>query len=121
DRVLRSAGRSWMLLYSMLYLAGFGLTLDAIEQCRQWGSRTAGHPEHGHAAGIEVTTGPRGQGFANGVGMAIAEANLRARFGADVCDHRIFAICSDGDLSEGVSHEAASLAGHLGLGRLVYV
>ncbi|HEV8625286.1 MAG TPA: transketolase, partial [Acidimicrobiia bacterium] len=95
--------------------------LDDIKQFRQWGSRTAGHPEHGHAPGIEVTTGPLGQGFANGVGMAIAEANLRARFGADVCDHRIFAICSDGDLSEGVSHEAGSLAGHLGLGRLVYV
>jgi transketolase len=110
-----------MLLYSMLYLAGYGLTLDDIKQFRQWGSRTAGHPEHGHAAGIEVTTGPLGQGFANGVGMAIAEANLRARFGADVCDHRIFAICSDGDLSEGISHEAGSLAGHLGLGRLVYV
>ena len=121
DRFILSAGHASMLLYSLLHLTGYGLTLDDIEQFRQWGSRTAGHPEHGHAAGIEVTTGPLGQGFANGVGMAIAEANLRARFGADVCDHRIFAICSDGDLSEGVSHEAASLAGHLGLGRLVYV
>jgi transketolase len=121
DRFILSAGHASMLLYSMLYLAGYGLTLDDIKQFRQWGSRTAGHPEHGHAPGIEVTTGPLGQGFANGVGMAIAEANLRARFGADVCDHRIFAICSDGDLSEGVSHEAASLAGHLQLGRLVYV
>src|SRR5438105_6356409 len=121
DRFILSAGHASMLLYSMLHLTGFGLTLDDIEQFRQWGSRTAGHPEHGHAAGIEVTTGPLGQGFANGVGMAIGEANLRARFGADVCDLRIFAICSDGDLSEGVSHEAASLAGHLGLGRLVYV
>src|SRR5437588_658621 len=121
DRFILSAGHASMLLYSMLYLTGFGLTLDDIEQFRQWGSRTAGHPEHGHAAGIEVTTGPLGQGFANGVGMAIAEANLRARFGTDVCDHRIFAICSDGDLLEGVSHEAGSLAGHLRLGRLVYV
>src|SRR6266850_25218 len=92
-----------------------GLAMDAVQKAN------SGHPEHGHAAGIEVTTGPLGQGFANGVGMAIAEANLRARFGAELCDHRIFAICSDGDLSEGVSHEAGSLAGHLGLGRLVYV
>src|SRR2546421_2001935 len=121
DRFILSAGHASMLLYAMLYLTGFGLELDDIKQFRQWGSRTAGHPEHGHAAGIEVTTGPLGQGFANGVGMAIAEANLRARFGTDVCDHRIFAICSDGDLLEGVSHQAASLAGHLGLGRLVYV
>jgi len=121
DRFILSAGHASMLLYAMLYLTGFGLELDDIKQFRQWGSRTAGHPEHGHAPGIEVTTGPLGQGFANGVGMAIAEANLRARFGADVCDHRIFAICSDGDLEEGVSHEAGSLAGHLKLGRLVYV
>ena len=121
DRFILSAGHASMLLYSMLHLTGFGLSLDDIKAFRQWGSRTPGHPEHGHAPGIEVTTGPLGQGFANGVGMAIAEANLRARFGAELCDHRIFAICSDGDLSEGVSHEAASLAGHLGLGRLVYV
>src|SRR5919198_723552 len=125
DRFILSAGHASMLLYAMLYLTGVGgengLTLDDIKQFRQWGSRTAGHPEYGHAPGIEVTTGPLGQGFANGVGMAIAEANLRARFGAGVCDHRIFVICSDGDLEEGVSHEAASLAGHLGLGRLVYV
>jgi len=121
DRFILSAGHASMLLYSMLYLSGHGLTLDDIKQFRQWGSRTPGHPEYGHAPGIEVTTGPLGQGFANGVGMAIAETNLRARFGSDVCDHRIFAICSDGDLSEGISHEAASLAGHLRLGRLVYV
>ena len=121
DRFILSAGHASMLLYAMLYLTGHGLTLDDIKAFRQWGSRTAGHPEYGHAPGIEVTTGPLGQGFANGVGMAIAEANLRARFGAEVCDHRIFAICSDGDLSEGISHEAGSLAGHLGLGRLVYV
>ena len=125
DRFILSAGHASMLLYAMLYLSGTGgedgLTLDDIKQFRQWGARTAGHPEYGHAPGIEVTTGPLGQGFANGVGMAIAEANLRARFGSDVCDHRIFSICSDGDLSEGISHEAGSLAGHLGLGRLVYV
>jgi transketolase len=121
DRFILSAGHASMLLYASLYLTGYGLELDDIKAFRQWGSRTPGHPEHGHAPGIEVTTGPLGQGFANGVGIAIAEANLRARFGADVCDHRIFAICSDGDLSEGISHEAASLAGHLGLGRLVYV
>ena len=121
DRFILSAGHASMLLYATLYLTGYGLELDDIKAFRQWGSRTPGHPEHGHAPGIEVTTGPLGQGFANGVGMAMAEANLRARFGADVCDHHIFAICSDGDLSEGVSHEAASLAGHLGLGRLVYV
>jgi transketolase len=125
DRFILSAGHASMLLYAMLYLTGTGgsdgLTLDDIKDFRQWGSRTAGHPEYGHAPGIEVTTGPLGQGFANGVGMAIAEENLRARFGSGICDHRIFAICSDGDLSEGISHEAASLAGHLGLGRLVYV
>src|SRR5688500_1297879 len=121
DRFILSAGHASMLLYATLYLTGYGLSLDDIKDFRQWGSRTPGHPEHGHAPGIEVTTGPLGQGVANGVGMAIAEANLRARFGPDVCDHRIFSICSDGDLSEGVSHEAASLAGHLGLGRLVYV
>jgi transketolase len=121
DRFILSAGHASMLLYAMLHLTGFGLTLDDLKDFRQWGSRTAGHPERGHAPGVEVTTGPLGQGFANGVGMGIAERHLRARFGAEVCDHRIFAICSDGDLMEGVSHEAASLAGHLGLGRLVYV
>jgi transketolase len=121
DRFVLSAGHASMLLYSMLYLTGFGLTLDDLKDFRQWGSRTPGHPEYGHAPGVEVTTGPLGQGFANGVGMAVAERSLRSRFGAEVCDHRIFAICSDGDLEEGVSHEAASLAGHLGLGRLVYV
>jgi transketolase len=121
DRFILSAGHASMLLYALLHLTGFGLTLDDLKDFRQWESRTPGHPERGHAPGVEVTTGPLGQGFANGVGMAIAERHLRARFGEDVCDHRIFAICSDGDLMEGVSHEAASLAGHLGLGRLVYV
>src|SRR5260370_4919188 len=110
-----------MLLYSMLYLTGYGLELDDLKQFRQLGSRAAGHPERGHAPGIEVTTGPLGQGFGNGVGIAIVERHLRERFGEDVCTRRVFAICSDGDLEEGVSHETASLAGHLGLGRLVYV
>src|SRR5687767_1390419 len=120
DRFILSAGHASMLLYSLLHLTGYPeMTADELQHFRQWGYRTAGHPEYGHAAGIEVTTGPLGQGFANGVGMALAEENLRARFGPEVCDHRIFAICSDGDLSEGVSHEAGSLAGHLGLGRLV--
>jgi transketolase len=121
DRFVLSAGHASMLLYAMLYVTGFGLELDDLRAFRQWGSRTPGHPEYGHTRGVEVTTGPLGQGFANGVGIALAEANLRARFGAEVTDHRVFAICSDGDLEEGVSHEAASLAGHLGLGRLVYI
>jgi transketolase len=121
DRFVLSAGHASMLLYSMLYLTGFGLEREDLEQFRQWGSRTAGHPEYGHAAGIEVTTGPLGQGIANAVGLALAEANLRERFGPTVTDHHVFTICSDGDLEEGISHEAASLAGHLGLGRLVAV
>jgi len=121
DRFILSCGHASILQYAMLHLTGYDLSLEDLEQFRQWGSRTPGHPEVGHTPGIEVTTGPLGQGFANGVGMAIAEQSLRARFGPDVCDHHIWAIVSDGDLSEGVSHEAASLAGHLGLGRLVYV
>ncbi|MFM8304754.1 MAG: transketolase [Actinomycetota bacterium] len=121
DRFVLSAGHASMLLYAYLYLCGFGLGLDDLRSFRQWGSATPGHPEYGHTAGVEVTTGPLGQGFANGVGMALAEANLRARFGPELFDHHVFAICSDGDLEEGISHEAASLAGHLGLGRLVYV
>jgi len=118
DRFVLSAGHASMLLYSMLYLTGYGLELADLEQFRQWGSKTPGHPEYGCTAGVEVTTGPLGQGFANGVGIALAEANLRQRFGPEVCDHRVFAIAGDGCLEEGVSHEAASLAGHLGL---VYV
>jgi transketolase len=121
DRFILSCGHACILQYSMLYLTGYGLTLDDLRQFRQWGSRTPGHPEVHHTPGIEVTTGPLGQGFANGVGMGIAERYLRARFGPERCDHHIFVICSDGDLEEGISHEAASLAGHLGLGRLVYV
>ena len=121
DRFVLSAGHASILLYSALHLSGYGLTLEDLRSFRQWESRTPGHPEVHHTPGVEVTTGPLGQGFANGVGMAIAERYLRARFGPEVCDHRVFAICSDGDLQEGISHEAASLAGHLGLGRLVYV
>jgi len=121
DRFVLSAGHASILLYSMLHLTGFGLTLDDLKAFRQWDSRTPGHPERGHTTGVEVTTGPLGQGIGNAVGMAIAERSLRARFGADVVDHRTFCIAGDGDLSEGLSHEAASLAGHLGLGRLVCV
>ncbi|MGH9274324.1 MAG: transketolase [Acidimicrobiales bacterium] len=121
DRFVLSAGHASILLYSMLHLTGYGLTLEDIKEFRQWGSTTPGHPEHGHTAGVEVTTGPLGQGIGNAVGMAIAERSLRARFGADVVDHRTFCIAGDGDLSEGLSHEASSLAGHLGLGRLVCV
>ena len=121
DRFVLSAGHASVLLYSMLHLTGYDLSLDDLRAFRQWGSRTPGHPERGHTAGVEVTTGPLGQGVGNGVGLGIAEAHLRARFSAELCDHHTFVICGDGDLSEGVSHEAASLAGHLGLGRLVYI
>ena len=121
DRFVLSAGHASILQYAMLYLTGHGLTLDDLKDFRQWGSPTPGHPEAGCTPGVEVTTGPLGQGIANAVGMAVAESQLRARFGAGLFDHRIFVIAGDGDLSEGVSHEAASLAGHLGLGRLVVV
>ena len=121
DRFVLSAGHASILQYSMLHLTGFGLTLDDIKDFRQWESRTPGHPEHGHTRGVEVTTGPLGQGFANAVGMAIAERWLAARFGEDLFDHHTFVIASDGDLQEGVSHEAASLAGHQKLGKLVVV
>ncbi len=121
DRFVLSAGHASILLYSMLCLTGFGLEVDDLEQFRQWGSKTPGHPENLDTLGVEVTTGPLGQGFANGVGMGIAERYLRARFGSDIVSHHTFVIASDGDLEEGISHEAASLAGHLQLGRLVYV
>jgi transketolase len=121
DRFVLSAGHASILLYSMLHLTGYGLTLDDLRDFRQWGSQTPGHPEVHHTTGVEVTTGPLGQGVANGVGMGVAERWLRARFGPEVCDHHTYVICSDGDLMEGVSHEAASLAGHLELGRLVYI
>src|SRR6204780_2085725 len=124
DRFVLSAGHASMLLYSLLYLTGYDLTLEDIEQFRQWGSRTPGHPEYGHTPGVEVTTGPLGQGFANGVGMAIAEAWLAARYnrpGHKIVDHYTYSLCGDGDLMEGISQEAASLAGHLQLGKLIYL
>jgi len=121
DRFVMSNGHVSALLYSMLHLTGYGLAISDLEQFRQWGSKTPGHPEYGHTAGVEVTTGPLGQGLANAVGIALAEANLRERFGPELTDHHTFVIAGDGCLSEGVSHEAASLAGHLGLGRLVAV
>lgn len=121
DRFVLSGGHVSILQYSMLFLSGYGLELEDLKQFRQWGSLTPGHPEVGHTAGVEVTTGPLGQGFANAVGMAIAEANLRARFGADAVNHHTFVVAGDGCLMEGVSHEAASWAGHLGLGHLVCI
>ncbi len=124
DRFVLSAGHASMLLYSLLHLTGYDLPLEELRSFRQWGSKTPGHPEHGHTAGVEVTTGPLGQGFANGVGMAIAERNLAAiynRPGHDVVDHYTYALVSDGDMQEGLSGEAASLAGHLGLGKLIYL
>jgi len=121
DRFVLSAGHASMLQYASLHLSGYDLSLDQIKQFRQLGSETPGHPEYGDTPGVETTTGPLGQGFANGVGMGMAEKFLREKFGAEVCDHHIFAVCSDGDLMEGVASEAASLAGHLRLGKLVYV
>jgi transketolase len=121
DRFVLSCGHACILLYSMLYLTGYGLELEDLEQFRQLHSRTPGHPEVHHLPGVEVTTGPLGQGFANGVGLGLAERILRTRYGPELTDHHTFVICSDGDLMEGISHEAASLAGHMKLGRLVYV
>lgn len=124
DRFVLSGGHGSMLLYSLLHLAGFRLTLDDLKQFRQWGSLTPGHPEYGLTKGVEATTGPLGQGFANGVGMAIAEAHLAAEFNRpsqNIVDHYVYAIVTDGDLMEGVSSEAASLAGHLQLGKLIYM
>jgi transketolase len=119
DRFVLSAGHGSMLLYALLYLTGFpDMTLEELRRFRQLGARTAGHPEYGHAFGIETTTGPLGQGLANAVGMAIAERHLAARFGAELVDHHTYVIAGDGCLMEGISHEAASLAGHLKLGRL---
>lgn len=123
DRFVLSAGHASMLLYSLLHLYGFDLPMEEIERFRQWGSRTPGHPEAGHTPGVEATTGPLGQGFGNGVGLALAQKLLRARLpnlGA-LLDHRVFGIVSDGDLMEGVSSEAASLAGYWGLGNLIYL
>lgn len=123
DRFVLSAGHASMLLYACLFLTGFDVSLDDIKSFRQWGSKTPGHPEYGDTPGVEVTTGPLGQGFGNGVGFAIAEAHLAARFnrpGTEIVNHYTYAICSDGDLMEGVASESASFAGHLRLGKLIY-
>src|SRR5512132_588613 len=124
DRFVLSAGHGSILLYTMLYLTGYDLPLEQMKQFRQWGSRTPGHPERGMTPGVETTTGPLGQGFGNGVGMAIAEAHLAARYnrpGFEIINHFTYAIVSDGDLMEGVAAEAASLAGHLKLAKLIYL
>jgi transketolase len=124
DRFVLSAGHGSMLLYALLHLTGYDLPLEQLQQFRQWGSRTPGHPELGVTAGVEVTTGPLGQGFGNGVGMAMAERYLAAKYNQpehQIVDHRTFVLCSDGDMMEGISSEAASLAGHLGLGKLIYL
>jgi transketolase len=124
DRFVLSAGHGSMLLYSLLHLTGYDLPLEELMRFRQWESKTPGHPEHGLTPGVETTTGPLGQGFSNGVGLALAERMLAARYnrpGYDVVDHYTYAIVSDGDLMEGISHEAAAIAGHLGLGKIIYL
>ncbi|MEM7535438.1 MAG: transketolase [Chloroflexota bacterium] len=124
DRFVLSAGHGSMLIYAMLHLTGYDVSLDDLRNFRQWGSKTAGHPEYGHVPGVETTTGPLGQGFANGIGMAIAERWLAERFNRPdytIIDHHVYAIVSDGDLMEGVASEAASLAGHLKLGKVIYL
>jgi transketolase len=121
DRFVLSCGHASILLYSLLFLSGYDLTLEDLTKFRQLGSRTPGHPESSDLKGVEVTTGPLGQGFANAVGLGVAERLLRAEYGPELVDHHTFVFCSDGDLMEGISHEAASLAGHLGLGRLIYI
>src|SRR3954469_24494074 len=122
DRFVLSCGHASMLLYASLYLSGYKVTLEDLKQFRQWESKTPGHPEYGYTDGVETTTGPLGQGIANAVGFAMAEAHLAAVFnkpGNEIIDHHTWFICSDGDLMEGVSHEAASFAGHNGFGKLI--
>jgi transketolase len=123
DRFILSAGHGSMLLYSLLYLSGYSLLMEQLKLFRQWGSLTPGHPEYRLTPGVETTTGPLGQGFANAIGIALAEAHIAANFNKDdikIIDHYVYGICSDGDLMEGVSHEAASIAGHLGLGKIIF-
>ncbi len=123
DRFILSAGHACVLQYSALHLTGYNLSLEELKRFRQWQSATPGHPEFRHTEGVEITTGPLGQGFANGVGMAVAERFLADTFnrpGHEIVDHRVYAICSDGDLMEGVSYEAGSFAGTNGLGKLIY-
>jgi len=124
DRFVLSAGHGSMLLYSLLHLSGYGLSLEDLKQFRQWGSKTPGHPEWGHTAGVDATTGPLGQGISMAVGMAMAETQLAATYNKDdfkVIDHYTYGICGDGDLMEGVASESASLAGHLKLGKLIFL
>src|SRR5215475_14502112 len=120
DRFVLSAGHGSMLIYAVLHLLGYeAMTLDQVKRFRQFGSITAGHPEHGHTPGVETTTGPLGQGLGNAVGMALAERHLAAVFGQEIVDHYTFVLASDGDLMEGISQEAIALAGHLRLSRLI--
>jgi len=122
DRFILSAGHGSMLIYSLLHLFGYGLTMDDLKDFRQWGSKTPGHPEYGHTIGVETTTGPLGQGISNGVGMAMAEAHLAAKFnrpGHKLVDHYTYVLTGDGCLMEGIASEAASLAGTLKLGKLI--
>ena len=124
DRFILSAGHGSMLLYSLLHLTGYDLSLDEVKNFRQWGSITPGHPEYHVTPGVETTTGPLGQGASNAVGFALAEAYLASYFnrpGHEIVDHTTYALVSDGDLMEGISHEAASLAGTWGLGKLIYL
>ncbi|MGA7838019.1 MAG: transketolase, partial [Ignavibacteriaceae bacterium] len=123
DRFVLSAGHGSMLLYSILHLCGYNVSMDDLQNFRQWKSKTPGHPEFGLTPGVETTTGPLGQGISNAVGMALAEAHLAAIFNKNdikILDHYIYGICSDGDLMEGISHETASIAGHLKLGKIIF-